>query len=143
MGASFFVKSTLAILMFLSWWIKFQPILTSPMSLSRMRTNLGLKVHLIFLLSRLKINVLAKSLRLNYPQLYINIDGIPSKLVAALKRLATFANPEFSKTENEVSTWNIPKYIFCGNLEEVALSYQRPCGKGQKKSVRTLELSLN
>lgn len=51
-------------------------------------------------------------------QLYINIDGMPSRLVAALKRLATFANPEFfQKQKMRFSTWNIPKYIFCGDLE--------------------------
>ncbi|MFK8137774.1 MAG: DEAD/DEAH box helicase family protein [Bdellovibrionales bacterium] len=51
-------------------------------------------------------------------QLYINIESMPSKLVAALKRLATFANPEFfQKQKMRFSTWNIPKYIFCGNLE--------------------------
>lgn len=51
-------------------------------------------------------------------QLYIDIDGMPSKLVAALKRLATFANPEFfQKQKMRFSTWSIPKYIFCGDLE--------------------------
>lgn len=51
-------------------------------------------------------------------QLYVGIEGVPSKLIAALKRLATFANPEFfQKQKMRFSTWNIPKYIFCGDLE--------------------------
>ncbi len=52
-------------------------------------------------------------------QLYINIEGVSSKLVAAFKRLATFANPEFfQKQKMRFSTWNIPKYIFCGEQED-------------------------
>ncbi len=52
-------------------------------------------------------------------QLYINTEGVSSKLVAAFKRLATFANPEFfQKQKMRFSTWNIPKYIFCGELRD-------------------------
>jgi len=55
-------------------------------------------------------------------QLNINIEGLPTKLVAALKRVATFANPEhFQKQKMRFSTWNIPKYIFCGDLEGKSL----------------------
>ena len=47
----------------------------------------------------------------------INIDNMPSKLITALKRTATFANPEFFKLQKmRFSTWNTPKYIFCGEL---------------------------
>ena len=52
-------------------------------------------------------------------QLYINTEGVSSKLVAAFKRLATFANPEFFKKQKmRFSTWNIPRYIFCGELRD-------------------------
>ncbi len=47
----------------------------------------------------------------------INTACMPSKLITALKRTATFANPEFFKLQKmRFSTWNIPKYIFCGEL---------------------------
>jgi superfamily II DNA or RNA helicase len=47
----------------------------------------------------------------------IDISDLPSRLIAALKRLATFANPEFFKAQNmRFSTWNIPRYICCAAL---------------------------
>jgi|WetSurMetagenome_2_1015567.scaffolds.fasta_scaffold00048_10 superfamily II DNA or RNA helicase len=47
----------------------------------------------------------------------IDISGLPSRLITALKRLATFANPEFFKAQNmRFSTWNIPRYICCAEL---------------------------
>jgi len=45
----------------------------------------------------------------------INTKNMPSKLIIALRRLATFANPDFFKLQRmRFSTWNTPKYIFCG-----------------------------
>ncbi|MEA1926932.1 MAG: DEAD/DEAH box helicase family protein, partial [Candidatus Auribacterota bacterium] len=50
-------------------------------------------------------------------QLEINIDRLPSKLISAFKRTATFANPEFFRQQRmRFSTWNTPRYIFCGEL---------------------------
>ena len=47
----------------------------------------------------------------------INIDGMPSKLITALKRIATFANPKFFELQRlRFSTWKTPKYIFCGEV---------------------------
>lgn len=49
--------------------------------------------------------------------LAINITDLPSKLIAALKRLATFANPKFFEAQRlRFSTWNIPRYICCAEL---------------------------
>lgn len=51
-------------------------------------------------------------------QLRINLKGLPSTLIAAFKRTATFANPVFfEKQRLRFSTWNTPRFIFCGELE--------------------------
>lgn len=51
-------------------------------------------------------------------QLYFNIKKIPKKLMTALKRIATFANPDFFKMQRmRFSTWNIPRYISCCELQ--------------------------
>ena len=48
----------------------------------------------------------------------INIKGMPSKLLTALKRIATFANPKYFELQKlRFSTWNTPKYIFCGDYD--------------------------
>ncbi|MBN2352076.1 MAG: DEAD/DEAH box helicase [Spirochaetales bacterium] len=47
----------------------------------------------------------------------IDITALPHVLVLALKRTATFANPVFFKKQKmRFSTWDTPKYIFCGEL---------------------------
>jgi len=56
----------------------------------------------------------------------IDISGLPHKLVLALKRVATFTNPEFFRLQKmRFSTWNVPKYIFCGELIENTLRLPR------------------
>lgn len=48
----------------------------------------------------------------------IDIKGMPSILVTALKRMVTFANPKYFELQKlRFSTWNTPKYIFCGEYE--------------------------
>jgi superfamily II DNA or RNA helicase len=48
-------------------------------------------------------------------QLEIGASGLPSTLKAALKRLATIANPVFyEKQRLRFPTFNIPRFIFCG-----------------------------
>lgn len=50
-------------------------------------------------------------------QLSIAINGLPSKLISAFKRTATFANPKFFELQRlRFSTWRTPRYIFCGEL---------------------------
>ena len=50
-------------------------------------------------------------------QLEVDINHLPSKLISAFKRTATFANPEFFRQQRmRFSTWNTPRYIFCGEL---------------------------
>ena len=57
-----------------------------------------------------------------FSQIKINIKNIPAPLIFSLRRLALLANPEFfQKQRMRFSTWNIPKYIFCGEQTNSAL----------------------
>ncbi len=50
-------------------------------------------------------------------QLEIPTGGLPASLIAALKRLATLANPVFfEKQRLRFGTYNIPRFIFCGEM---------------------------
>jgi superfamily II DNA or RNA helicase len=50
-------------------------------------------------------------------RLSINTLDLPSSVLSALKRTATFANPEFFNKERlRFSTWNTPRFIFCGEM---------------------------
>lgn len=50
-------------------------------------------------------------------QLEIPMVGLPASLIAALKRLATLANPVFfEKQRLRFGTYNIPRFIFCGEM---------------------------
>lgn len=50
--------------------------------------------------------------------IYINNDDIPAPLIARLKRLASFSNPVFFKTQAmRFSTHGIPRYITCARIE--------------------------
>ena len=49
----------------------------------------------------------------------ILLTGIPSRLIAAFKRTATFANPKFFELQRlRFSTWNTPRYICCAELSD-------------------------
>lgn len=51
-------------------------------------------------------------------RLKIKLADLPSSIVSAFKRIATFANPKFFELERlRFSTWKTPRYIFCGELE--------------------------
>lgn len=59
-------------------------------------------------------------------QLEIPIGGLPASLVAALKRLATLANPVFfEKQRLRFGTYNIPRFIFCGEMQSDRLVLPR------------------
>src|SRR5690606_38130604 len=50
-------------------------------------------------------------------QLEIPVTGLPSCLSAALKRLATLANPMFFERQRlRFGTWNLPRFLFCGEI---------------------------
>lgn len=54
---------------------------------------------------------------IRYAQIEITTEGIPACLVAALKRLGTLANPVFfEKQRLRFGTYNIPRFIFCGEV---------------------------
>ncbi len=60
--------------------------------------------------------------------IYININKLPSELIAGLKRLASFSNPVFFKTQAlRFSTHGIPRYISCARIEQGYLSLPRGC----------------
>ncbi len=51
-------------------------------------------------------------------QLRIPLEGLPSSLISAFKRLASFANPKFFELQRQrFSTYKTPRYIFCGELD--------------------------
>ena len=48
-------------------------------------------------------------------QIAVPLKDLPGILLRQLKKIATIANPKFFETQAlRYSTWNIPKYIFCG-----------------------------
>jgi superfamily II DNA or RNA helicase len=50
-------------------------------------------------------------------RLCVKTNDLPSAILSALKRTATFANPVFFEKERmRFSTWNIPRFIFCGEI---------------------------
>jgi superfamily II DNA or RNA helicase len=60
--------------------------------------------------------------------IYIKQDAIPAPLVARLKRLASFSNPVFFKTQVlRFSTHGIPRFITCARIEQGYLSLPRGC----------------
>ncbi|NOQ81362.1 MAG: DEAD/DEAH box helicase [Methylophaga sp.] len=60
--------------------------------------------------------------------LYIKLDALPPVLITRLKRLASFSNPVFFKTQAlRFSTHGIPRYITCARIEQGYLSLPRGC----------------
>ncbi|MBT4077919.1 MAG: DEAD/DEAH box helicase family protein [Gammaproteobacteria bacterium] len=63
--------------------------------------------------------------------IYIKFENLPSPLIAKLKRLASFSNPVFFKTQAlRFSTHGIPRYITCARIEQGYLSLPRGCFDG-------------
>ncbi len=61
-------------------------------------------------------------------QVFIPVDALPSKLLARLKRQASFANPVFFKTQAmRFSTHGIPRYISLACIEQDYLVIPRGC----------------
>ena len=74
-------------------------------------------------------------------QVYIPLEELsselPSMLTARLKRLASFANPVFFKTQAlRFSTHGIPRYICCARIEQGYLAIPRGC---LDEAIRLLE----
>lgn len=59
---------------------------------------------------------------------YMELSDIPGSLAARIKRMASFANPVFFKTQAlRFSTHGIPRYISCARIEQGYLSVPRGC----------------
>jgi superfamily II DNA or RNA helicase len=70
-------------------------------------------------------------------QLEIPTDGLPSCLVAALKRLATLANPVFfQKQRLRFGTYDTPRFIFCGEIHPGRIVLPRGVVKEAKSLFR-------
>ena len=60
--------------------------------------------------------------------LYIKLEKLPAPIIARLKRLASFSNPVFFKTQAlRFSTHGIPRYITCARIEQDYLVLPRGC----------------
>lgn len=60
--------------------------------------------------------------------IYMKLSDIPGPLAARIKRMASFANPVFFKTQAlRFSTHGIPRYISCARIEQGYLSVPRGC----------------
>ncbi|TXH96983.1 MAG: DEAD/DEAH box helicase [Rheinheimera sp.] len=61
-------------------------------------------------------------------RLYMELSAIPTELAARLRRLASFSNPVFFKTQGlRFSTHGIPRFISCARIEQGYLSLPRGC----------------
>lgn len=60
--------------------------------------------------------------------IYFDLSGIPSALTARLRRIASFSNPVFFKTQAlRFSTHGIPRFISCARIEQGYLALPRGC----------------
>ncbi|PFG08476.1 TOTE conflict system archaeo-eukaryotic primase domain-containing protein [Marinobacter sp. LV10MA510-1] len=60
--------------------------------------------------------------------IYMKLSEIPGTLATRIKRMASFANPVFFKTQAlRFSTHGIPRYISCARIEQGYLSVPRGC----------------
>lgn len=60
--------------------------------------------------------------------IYMKLSDIPGTLAARIKRMASFANPVFFKTQAlRFSTHGIPRYISCARIEQGYFSVPRGC----------------
>ena len=70
-------------------------------------------------------------------QLEIPTEGLPTCLVAALKRLATLANPVFfQKQRLRFGTYDTPRFIFCGEIHPGRIVLPRGVVKDAKSLFR-------
>lgn len=59
-------------------------------------------------------------------QNFIRNENVPIRIIRELKKIATFANPKFFELQKlRFSTWNTPKYIFCGDIDQLGIYLPR------------------
>lgn len=76
-------------------------------------------------------------------RIYISLEQLPTTMVARLKRLASFSNPVFFKTQAlRFSTHGIPRYICCAQIEQGYLSLPRGCLDEVLGFMREQEISI-
>lgn len=69
-------------------------------------------------------------------EIEIPLADLPSRIVIILKKLATFANPKYFEAQRmRFSTWNIPKYIFCGDNDDQYIYLPRGLEKEVEKAL--------
>ncbi|MEW8691259.1 MAG: hypothetical protein AB2535_09220 [Candidatus Thiodiazotropha endolucinida] len=60
--------------------------------------------------------------------IYFEVKALPNALLARLRRLASFSNPVFFKTQAlRFSTHGIPRFISCARIEQGYLALPRGC----------------
>lgn len=60
--------------------------------------------------------------------MYVKFDELPAALATRLKRIASFSNPVFFRTQSlRFSTHGIPRFITCARIEQGYLSLPRGC----------------
>jgi superfamily II DNA or RNA helicase len=60
--------------------------------------------------------------------IYFDLSELPNTLTARLRRLASFSNPVFFKTQAlRFSTYGIPRFISCARIEQGYLAIPRGC----------------
>jgi superfamily II DNA or RNA helicase len=70
-------------------------------------------------------------------QISLSIEGLPSALIAKLKRIATFPNPKFYELQRmRMSTYPNPRFIFSGELSLDSITLPRGL---LEKAVKTLQ----
>lgn len=77
-------------------------------------------------------------------RIYIKKDGLPSKLLNQIKRLAAFQNPEFYKKQSmRFSTALTPRVICCAEDIQNYLTIPRGCLEDLKELLAVNKISLN
>ncbi|MEC5422926.1 DEAD/DEAH box helicase family protein [Virgibacillus sp. C22-A2] len=75
--------------------------------------------------------------------IYIPKDGLPSKFINEMVRLATFNNPEYFKAQaNRLSTYKIPRMIDCTDNQQDYLILPRGCLEDLRKLLKAKNIEL-
>ncbi len=76
-------------------------------------------------------------------QLYIEKSGLPSPLLTAIKRLASFHNPKFYEAQSRrLSTFRIPRIISCAENFSEYLAIPRGCLTALREVVEPIGISI-
>ena len=77
-------------------------------------------------------------------RIYIRLSEIPAPLLVGLRRLASFSNPIFFKTQAlRFSTHGIPRFITCATIEQGFLTLPRGCLDEARALLNEQKISVN